>query len=133
MVIRNWTNTDYLNCEELNRIESNIAECYMLAYGDITDLNVVTDRGYSYIDTVSSFNRIEKLIDDLSKDKIQVKYWDSLKTNWKAFDSLSYKDLNRIEQNIEYIYNILDKDGAIVYVGEMRAGEKELIGGVASE
>lgn len=131
MIIKKWVSTDYLNYDDMNRIETNINTLYDLVLEIDSTASVptiVTNRTYTSIDTVSSLNRIESNIANIDNYyPIQNFYWDTPKTNWKAWDSITYMDLNRIEGNIEAIYNTLcnylDHKADIIYVGQIYAKE----------
>ena len=65
MIIKKWVSTDYLNYDDMNRIETNINTLYDLVLEIDSTASVptiVTNRTYTSIDTVSSLNRIESNI-----------------------------------------------------------------------
>lgn len=132
MIIKKWTSNDYLNYEDMNRIENNIDTLYDLVLeidATATVPTIINNRTYSSIDTVSSLNRIESNIANIDNYyPIQVNYWQEPKTSWKAWDIISYMDLNRIESNIEAIYNTLcnylNHKAEITYVGQFYTEEE---------
>lgn len=105
LIIKLWDSNCYLTYEDMNRIENNVKECYELIFGNSDVITIKNNRTYSSVDTVSDMNRIEGIVKKMA-DTIQSSYAISPKTNWIGNESISYKDINRIEQNINTIYNI---------------------------
>lgn len=115
MVVRLYDQNSYLSATDLNRIEENIYTCYNLVFGEgvpVTNVRTFTD-----ILTAEDLNRIEGSILDMWK--LTQDAYEKPKTNWKAGDSISYVDLNRIEMNIKAIYETYSKGGKveIIYPG----------------
>lgn len=126
----NWKETDVINFNDFNRIESNMVEVanYLrsITY-NIPDLTIKTDRDNKSIDYLSSINRIENNLEIL-KDNFETPLeWQATKT-WLVGIGFTYEDVNRIENNIARLMSI----GVITYknfrnCGTMACGEGGLI------
>lgn len=108
-----WLPTDSINAADWNRIENNIIEtvAYLNSIQYVMPaLTSVTNRTQTYVDTLTSINRIENNIDAirlafLTPPNYQAKeVW----TLGKGFDNL---DAIRLEQNIKLLMDY----GLIVY------------------
>lgn len=97
-----WTENDYYNAADLNRVENNTLETAKLL--GITIQNTITNRDYSYLEFAQDLNRIENNIEALHVINLE---WQQMKTNWLDSDSFSYIDANRLETNIKNLYEIL--------------------------
>lgn len=128
MIIKNYAFNSYLNYDDLNRIEDNIKECYSLVFGEenLSNVSIRNDRDNTTYDTCNDFNRIEKNIKKMM-DSIENPYYEKIKTTWKDYDIISYKDLNRIENAIKYIYEFYSKSKAIVIYPGNKYLAQELI------
>lgn len=123
----NWTEDDYYNPEDLNRVENNTLEVAQLIQQLIgTNVNLestVTNRDYSSIEFADSLNRVERNLEKLSV--LNLNGLKTLKTNWQAGDSFSYKDAIRLENNLFVLYEVLSKNTVnINYCGTFSCGEK---------
>lgn len=122
----NWTEDNFYNPEDLNRVENNILEVSALIEQLLgTDVGlepIITNRDYSSIDFADSFNRVERNLERLSVfslDGLQ-----PLKTDWQVGDPFSFKDANRYESNLSILYNVLSKNiTTLLYSGTINCGE----------
>ncbi|OBZ13331.1 hypothetical protein [Bacillus sp. FJAT-26390] len=108
-----WASSDRINAADWNRIENNIVE--VVSYLNsiqytIPALTSVTNRTQTYVDTLTSINRIENNIDTMRLSFLTPPDYQAKKV-WalgKGFDNL---DAIRIEQNIKLLMDY----GLIVY------------------
>jgi LysM repeat protein len=123
-----WKPTDYLDFEQMNRMESTIQLLKDVAkdYGSVSfSFEVSTDRTERHTEWADSFNRIEEGILTIAEffnleNSIEVP-----KTNWKALDPVSYVDMNRIEKNILDLYKFVHGNlGLIKYCGQTTVGDE---------
>lgn len=123
----NWTEDNYYNAEDLNRVETNTLEVAQLIE-QLIGVNVnlestVTNRDYSSIEFADSLNRVERNLEKLSV--LDLDGLRQLKTNWQVGDSFSYKDAVRLENNLSILYNVLSKNITnINYCGVFNCGEE---------
>lgn len=119
-----WVATDYLNFDDLNRIENNIK--YLSDYINIfmtspTISTSVLTRDKFYIEFFTGLNRIES---DILALKLYTPFmaWVEPKTNWIELDSINYIDLNRMENDILALKDLIDKMiEAFRFCGEERS------------
>lgn len=101
-----WRESDYYNCEDLNRVENNTIEVanylrnlqYIIPIGP-----TVTNRDMSYIDLISSINRIENNINIIKDNFIVPPGWLQEKF-WVLGVGYTYEDANRLESNLNILY-----------------------------
>lgn len=122
-----WGPDDYYNAEDFNRIENNTLEVAKLInelLGSDVDLEpIVTNRDYTSIEFADSLNRIERNIEKVSN--LNLNGIVSMKTTWKVGDNFSYKDANRLENNLSIIYSLLIKNvGNVPYCGGFNCGSQ---------
>jgi len=101
-----WTSFDYYNYGDLNRIENNTAEVAAFLESiqyQVPELTVVTNRDKKSIDFISSINRVENNIEQL-KDAFIAPPGYQGKETWTVKKGFSYKDANRLENNLKLIY-----------------------------
>lgn len=120
-----WKETDFYNCEDLNRVENNTSEVtnylrnlqYIIPVGPI-----ITNRDMAYIDLISSINRIENNISIIKDNFITPPGWQN-KEAWFVGKSFDYTDANRLESNLDrlYIWAQIAKDN-LIYCGEFDCG-----------
>lgn len=120
-----WTEDDYYNPDDLNRVENNtieVAELVKQMLGiDATLEPQVTDRDYTSIEFADSLNRIERNIDKLNC--LNLESWKPNKTTWQAGDPFDYKDALRLENNLAILHDILSKNvNAVHYCGSFNCG-----------
>lgn len=122
----NWTEDDYYNAVDLNRVENNtavVAQLIQQLVGTTIVLEQVkTDRDYTSIDFADSFNRVERNLEKLSVfslDGLQ-----PLKTDWQVGDPFSFRDARRYENNLSVLHNVLNKNMTTLrYSGTLACGE----------
>ncbi|MBU3226812.1 hypothetical protein [Clostridium algidicarnis] len=122
-----WTEENYYNAEDLNRVENNtleVAQLIQKLMGIKVNLEgIITNRDYSTIEFADSLNRVERNLQKLSV--LNLDGLKSLKTNWQAGDSFNYKDAIRLENNLSILYGILSKNIInINYCGTFNCGEE---------
>lgn len=122
-----WGPDDYYNAEDFNRVENNTLEVAKLINellgSDVKLEPIVTDRDYSSIEFPDSLNRIER---NIQKDSnLNLNGIVPMKTTWKVGDKFSYKDANRLENNLYIIYSLLIKNvGNVPYCGSFNCGSR---------
>ena len=120
-----WKSTDYLNCTDLNRVENNTE--YIAQY--LVNLNyavpigtVVKNRTMASLDFISSINRIEENIDIIKNSFLSPPGWQEKKT-WSLGKGFSYKDANRLENNLDILYKWAQiAKNNLVYCGTFNCG-----------
>lgn len=101
----NWAPNDYYNFEDLNRVENNTREVAVLIryFGEVPQLDVVTDRDMKRIEFANSLNRVEG-----NMNKLQLRFkqsgWVPNKLDWKSNDPFDYKDAARLENNLALLH-----------------------------
>lgn len=121
-----WTEYDYHNAVDMNRVESNTQEIASLIL-QLTGVDVgletpVTDRDYSTIEFADGLNRIERNLEKLSVFPLEG--LGELKTNWEVGESFSYVDARRLETNLSILYPMMNKNANnLLYCGEVICGE----------
>jgi LysM repeat protein len=122
-----WKPTDYLDFEQMNRIESTIQTLV-----DRTEeyekveftFEIATDRLETHTEWADSFNRIENNILTVAKF-IGLEGSISAKIDWKALDPVSYVDMNRIEKNILDLYKFVHGNLSLIkYCGQTIVGDE---------
>jgi hypothetical protein len=101
-----WTPNDTYNADDLNRVENNTAEVAAFLESiqyKVPPLTVVTNRDNKSIDFISSINRVENNIEQLKDAFIAPPGYQGKKT-WTVKKGFSYKDANRLENNLKLIY-----------------------------
>jgi LysM repeat protein len=125
-----WVASDYLDFNELNRVETTIDTLIntVEAYKSVTtDLQLVTDRIDTDIEWADSFNRIENNIVELAT-YLNLSNSISPKTDWKALNPVSYVDMNRIEKNILTLYSFAHGNLSLFkYCGQTIVGDKGVV------
>lgn len=122
-----WTKDDFYNPEDLNRVENNTVEVAKLIQ-QLMGINIslegtVTNRDYSTIEFADSLNRVERNLEKLSV--LNLPGLQYLKTTWQTGESFSYKDAIRLENNLEILYDILNKNiNNIKYCGSFSCGQQ---------
>ncbi len=101
-----WGPEDSYNYQDLNRVENNTAEVAaflkVIQY-KVPELTIVTNRDKKSIDFISSINRVESNIEALKNAFITPPGYQGKKT-WIVKKGFSYKDANRLENNLKLIY-----------------------------
>ncbi|MEY8001213.1 hypothetical protein AB8U03_13610 [Clostridium sp. Mt-5] len=122
----NWTEDDFYNPEDLNRVENNTLEVADLIKqildNDVGLESIVTNRDYSAIEFADSLNRIERNIQKVSV--LNLNGLVASKTTWNVGDAFSFKDAIRLETNTSIIYALLIKNvDNVPYCGNLNCGE----------
>ncbi len=125
-----WTENDYFEFADLNRIENNSQELAnmlrSLQYG-IPILTVVTDRDITYIDLVSSINRIEQNIEAIKNGFITPVGYQNAKS-WAVGIGFDYLDAVRLESNLKLLYELYQlAKSNLRYCGTFSCGEEGVI------
>lgn len=122
-----WTEDDYYNAEDLNRVENNtleVAKLIQQLIGVKVKLeSTITNRDYRSIEFADSLNRVERNLEKLSV--LNLGKLKPLKTTWQTGDIFSYKDAIRLENNLTILYSVLNENVANVnYCGTFSCGEE---------
>ncbi len=122
-----WTEDDYYNAGDLNRVENNTKEIARLIKQllgmDVGLEPTETNRDYTRIEFAESLNRIERNLERLSV--LNLPGLRQLKTNWQALDPFDYRDAIRLETNVAILYDILSKNTtSLNYAGTFSCGEE---------
>lgn len=129
-----WNSTDYYNAHDLNRVESNTAEVIAFLQSiqfDTPTITAVTNRDNTRIEYISSINRVESNIDTIKNKFLTPPGWQSKKT-WTTGPGFNYQDANRLESNLELLYEYAQLAAQnIVYCGLFACGEEVLINAMA--
>ena len=108
-----WLTTDSINAADWNRIESNMQEVVTYLNSiqyPIAAITTVTDRTQTYVDTLTSINRIESNLDSIRVAFLTPPGYGVAETwtSGKGFDNL---DAIRLENNIKLLMDY----GLLVY------------------
>lgn len=115
-----WTEDDYYNAEDLNRVENNTFEVAQLLGVNLEPVKI--DRDYSTIEFNDSLNRVERNIEKISI--LNLPGLKPLKTTWQAGDPFNFRDAIRLETNAAILYPVLIKNRANTrYCGSLICGE----------
>ena len=115
-----WLSSDSINAADWNRIESNMQEVVTYLNSiqySIAAITTVTNRTQTYVDTLTSINRIESNLDSIRLSFITPPGYGAKET-WtvgKGFDNL---DAIRLENNIKLLMDY----GLLVYQSYRRCG-----------
>ncbi|OMF35258.1 hypothetical protein BK133_11155 [Paenibacillus sp. FSL H8-0548] len=100
-----WLPTDSINAADWNRIENNIIElvAYLNSIQYTTPtMTTVTNRTQTYVDVLSSINRIENNLDSVRVAFLTPPDYGPKET-WVVGKGFSYLDAVRLEQNIKLL------------------------------
>lgn len=125
----NWTLDDKINAEDFNAIESNtetIAAYLKSIQYSMPDMTIVTDRDQTYIDYLSSINRIEQNIEAIRTNFVTPPGYGGSKT-WGRGLGFNNTDANRLERNLQQLmeYGLLVFE-SFRYCGTFYSGEEFL-------
>ena len=120
-----WTKDDYYNADDLNRVEANtqfIKQYLESIYYIVPAESFVVDRTLSYLDFLSSINRIEENINIIKNSFLTPPGWQNKKT-WTLGKGFSYLDANRLENNLDILYKwaVIAKKN-LIYSGTFSCG-----------
>lgn len=123
-----WTPTDFYNYEDLNRVESAcdyIAYQISNFYATDVPIETVKDRTMETIEYADSLARIEQNILTLNTALTRPLTLIEPKVNWTHGEAFSYVDANRLEQNLFFIYDQIEKALSMFkYCGQTICGEE---------
>jgi hypothetical protein len=122
----NWTSEDYYNFEDLNKVESNtqlVAEYIRSLQYDIPELITRTDRNMTSIDFKSSIERVQENIEKIRMNFLTPLNYQGTRENISK--GFSYIDANRLEDNIQKLYELalIVKDN-LIYCGTFNCGSE---------
>jgi hypothetical protein len=116
---------DRINFYDFNAIETNIESTRALLEGiqyTIPAITVVKDRTQTYIDYLDSINRLEGNLEALRTNFVTPTGYPGTKA-WSQGIAFDYNDMNRLERDIQLLFEILFKVYAsFVQCGTIRAG-----------
>ncbi len=104
-----WARDDYYNAEDLNRVEINtqyLADELTLAGYQVRLEQVIADRDMTHFEFASSLSRVERSIDALAAAFIAPPGYQEPRV-WAALDTFDYRDANRLERNLQLLYDWL--------------------------
>jgi len=123
-----WKPSDYYNFGDLNRVESNsdhIATLLTQYNGRPVTITAVTNRDMTRIEFFDSLNRIEGNIQTLADNFFEPTGWEEPKTDWQSGQRFDWRDANRLERNLQLLYELLLKAfNTLKYCGTFYAGEE---------
>lgn len=127
-----WKETDYHNYADLNRVENNTLEVANYLNGiqyNIPVLTSKTDRDNSFIDFLSSINRIENNIETVKNSFLIPPGYQGSKA-WSIGLGFSYLDAIRLENNLSLLYqwSMIAKDNQR-FCGIYNCGEEVIFSG----
>lgn len=121
-----WTEDDFFNADDMNRIEANteIVANFLRSIGyNVPSMVHIKDRTKKSIDFISSINRIENNIEQIKNSFIAPPGYQE-KDTWNVKRGFSYRDANRLENNLKLLYEwaIKVKEN-LKYCGTFACGE----------
>lgn len=123
-----WAKNDYLNCEDMNRIEINTQatkELLEKLKGYFSIGAIKSDRTMLSFDYDADLDRIEGNIEALKNNFYTPNGWIPLKLNWTGgLSGFGYEDANRIENDIWLLYELISKTiNYLKYCGAFYCGQ----------
>lgn len=126
----NWALSDYLNFEDLNRVEENTHFVYDRLIQDGYFVNPQTYKtNWAVTDIVfkDDLNRIEQNIKDLAQAYYTTSEFEELKTNWQTLEPVDFNFPNRIEKDLNIINRLISSmEQYFVYCGVASCGQSRL-------
>jgi hypothetical protein len=101
-----WADKDGINFGDFNRIEQNVVttKSYLTALQySIPELTTVTNRTKTFIEYLSSINRIEELMETIRLNFFTPVGYPGTET-WAVGKSFDFNEANRIEKNIKLLF-----------------------------
>jgi hypothetical protein len=125
-----WLTTDSINAADWNRIESNMQEVVTYLNSiqyPIAAITTVTDRTQTYVDTLTSINRIESNLDSIRLSFLTPPGYGAMET-WTIGKGFDNTDAIRLENNIKLLmdYGLLVYD-SFRYCGATVCGDGGVI------
>src|SRR5690606_27317030 len=102
----NWTALDAMNAEDFNAIETNTATAawYLrLIQYNIPALSTVTGRTKTFIDLLSSINRIEANLETIRTNFATPPGYPGAKA-WGVGTNFDWRDANRLERDVQLLF-----------------------------
>lgn len=126
----NWALSDFLNFEDLNRVEENTHYVFDRLIRDGYYLNTQTYKtDWAVTDIVfkDDLNRIEQNIKDLAQAYYTTSEFEELKTDWETLDAVDFNFPNRIEKDLEIINTLLaSMEQYYIFSGVSNCGQSRL-------
>ena len=126
----NWSASDFVNFDDLNRVENNtmyVAQKLRDSGYYVRPLIHKLDWVMSDIVYAEDLNRIESNIKVLQQAYYVSEEFEELKTDWATLDPVAFDFNNRIEKDIDIINNIInDMKSYFVYCGVCNCGQPRL-------
>ena len=122
----NWTGSDYLNYTDINNIleKMEYVNNQILEFKDIKVLDDKTKISMKHFPFADFLNDIESDIEKLGENAYLSDNWIELKTDWKVNDPIDFSLMNRLENNLKYLYEYFRNNiNAIAYCGQGYFGE----------
>lgn len=124
---KTFTSNDYYNYYDLNRVELNTLATKDLAEilrKDIDLENIDFDRNMKAFPFADILNKVERNIDKLGNELYKPKSYINPKLDWAPGMPFSYEDANRLERNLQLLYNYAKGNiDSIKYAGEGFVGK----------
>lgn len=124
---KTFTSNDYYNYYDLNRVELNTLATKDLAEilrEDIDLENIDFDRNMKAFPFADILNKVERNIDKLGNELYKPKNYINPKLDWAPGMPFSYEDANRLERNLQFLYNYAKGNiDSIKYAGEGFVGK----------
>lgn len=129
-VTETWVSTDKINYGDFNRIEKNIklTRDYLtgLTYA-IPSITIVNTRDNTYIDYLSSINRLETNLETIRTNFVTPSGYPGTQV-WVVGDGFDYTDANRLEEDIRLLFQAGENAyESFKYCGTFYCGEEGLI------
>ncbi len=122
-----WNSEDYFNIEDLNKIENNTLQVYVLAKllrGEF-DLYIVLDHDMKTIPFDDLLNRIELNITELGEILYKPIGWTELNMDWLCDKPFDFEAMNKWEYNLLLLYKFAKGNIDLTpYCGQMYAREE---------
>lgn len=127
----NWTEEDYFNFEDLNRIGESINfinDNLPFFYAEKLTLFPFTTKTMQSLLFANDLNEIETNINDLREFLHRPPNTIEPKMFWRPNDNVNFADLNRIEQNLYYLWQYYEGNAqSIPYCGMYTVGEEGVV------
>ncbi|HEY4544091.1 MAG TPA: hypothetical protein VIG40_05555 [Tissierellaceae bacterium] len=122
----NWTSSDYLNYTDINNIleKMEYVNNQILEFKDIKVLDDKARISMKHFPFADFLNDIESDIEKLGENAYLSNNWIELKTDWKVNDPIDFSLMNRLENNLKYLYEYFRNNiNEIPYCGNVKAGD----------
>ena len=123
----NWTEEDYYNFDDLNRVESNTEYLVDLVETYSTRPNIgdtKTDWGITDFPFADDIGRAETNIDLIRQQTYTPLDWTPAKLDWSTLDGFGYEEANRLERNLVALYVMINLiKESLLYCGTFSCGQ----------